>query len=377
MSVRLKVGSLEELLQISYGGELVVFVGAGVSIARPSSLMGFLTLQNEILWILHQELPVSLRNYYRLPHDEIASGAFYGTIASKVVGVPPEYVMELCRRGLECREEGSEHFALEPILAFGVAVPNANHLALAQLLSSKRVRAIFTTNFDTLIEQAYQMVQEETNKNELTVFRTLDEFSSTDGLPRGLYKLHGCVTVPSTIITSLNDVGRRAVQQKYEVLKTALKQYNVLFIGYRGADLDIFSVIASSPCRNIIWNTRTKKKIIDKVSIALSQRPSVIIEMDLNPLLAALSPQRPEAAEICRTEVSETVSMPSVLAKWAARSDKNSIRLILGDFWEFIGELPTARLFFRAGRLSSARNQDHALKNVFMAREAGLCYKLN
>ncbi len=372
----MREGSIKDVVKHVERRELVIFAGAGISIARPSSLVGFLDLQNEVLWALHRQLAAHLSRHYRDVYGEIRSKQLEGTVSTKASNVPPEYVMELCKRELECTTDDRRHFALEPILTFSKAVPNANHIALAGLLYTKQVRAVFTTNFDTLIEQAYALLRPSDSKRVLKVYKTLEDFSSARGFPRGLYKLHGCITEPNSIVTSLDDVGRRAVQQKYNSFKTALKRYVVLFIGYRGADLDIFGSLATSACRRIIWNTLSRDRIIDKMVALLRQKPSVILEMDLCEVLTELWPGTDHSYLEAPSGWDAEQDVSSLLAHWAEHADRNSIRLILGDFWDYIGERDIARKFYRSGRISAARKQDVALRNTFVAREAGLLYGL-
>lgn len=370
----MKDGSIQTVIERLTGEELVLFVGAAISNAKPSSLPGFLDLQNEMLWALHKALGSRFSQLYRDLYADIKSRQFINPASQSIVSVPPEYIMELGRQELDADGEQKEYFALEPVLGMERASPNHNHVVVAGLLASQTVKAVFTTNFDTLIEKAYALVQP-LAKEQLRVFKNLDDFSDISDLPRGLYKIHGCLSEPASIVTSLNDVGYRAVRQKYKSLSLALKNHSVLFIGYRGADLDVFSYLASVRCKELFWNDLNCNYVIKKIERVLTSQNARFIEGDLCSLLPQLwSP--PEGLSLeSKERVCANERIDRRLSRWAQNADKNSIRLLLGGFWEYVDNTENAQRFYRSGRVSSARRGMGELRNAFMGRSAALLYK--
>lgn len=111
---------------------------------------------------------------------------------------------------------------------------NANHRALAELARLGKLRAVVTTNFDTLIEQAFR---------DLGVPLDVYNLDPNDRriLPNpnrcDLYKVHGSVTNTSTLIDT--------VSQKLQALPLRIRSHlanlyaenHVLVLGYSGTDL--------------------------------------------------------------------------------------------------------------------------------------------
>jgi len=108
-------------------------------------------------------------------------------------------------------------------------------------------RAIFTTNYDTLIEQSYEI-----RKRELTVYRSNFDFS-----PRGdhtetkLFKIHGSIDQDivdghqSRIIISAEDydLAEKYREQLYDTLTLNATTANLLIIGHSFSDPDLKIVI--------------------------------------------------------------------------------------------------------------------------------------
>lgn len=369
---------LNEIVRHIECGELIFFVGAGISIAEPSCLIGFQDLQNEILWALHCQLKEELRTHYRKIYEDIQGRLYRLSLTKKVLDVPPEYIFELCKLDLEASKGDIPYFAQEPLNIFRNAIPNHNHLTLANLLITGSIPAVITTNFDTLIEQA-AMTSEQSKvcHQSIIVKKSLDDFNDKKQLNSNLIKLHGCISDPSSIITSLSDVGKRAALQKYDFLKDILQRYVVLFAGYRGADIDVFTYLAGSNIKKIIWNTRSGSKILDKINVLLQNTNSEILEIDLNILFKKLRNHLnlPEFKVSCNPDVIQRINMDPIF-DWAAYATSPSIILVLGDYWEYLGEWNIARQFFLIGEAEFSSKGDNYLENIFLSRQGALHYKL-
>ncbi len=87
---------------------------------------------------------------------------------------------------------------------YGLGKPNLNHYLIARLSLLGYCKVIITTNFDTLIEQAFK----EVNNSNIKVYKTQNEIRNIDFDYNGtiLIKIHGCVTSKRTIATTLNRV---------------------------------------------------------------------------------------------------------------------------------------------------------------------------
>ncbi|MGE3851500.1 MAG: SIR2 family protein, partial [Planctomycetota bacterium] len=214
------------------------------------------------------------------------------------------------------------------------AQPNASHKAIARLARVGRVRAIFTTNFDTYLERALQA-----EGVEYTRCVTDEEFESyyKAGMPGvGLLKLHGSVDVPDAIVYTASQYVHGAGFSEYEsrMLTTYLHENPVVFLGFSGWDFDHdsyrdFWAAAASSTRRILWNVRPGdttgpqvttllKNMDDRLQFISGELPNVLVDaariltLDVSDLEAPL----PAEAE---TQKEAGKKRRAFWAEWAAK----------------------------------------------------------
>ena len=115
--------------------------------------------------------------------------------------LPPEFVAELITNRI-----GESYF--EVLQALEGDTPNLVHLWLATLAKAGFIKSIITTNFDTLIERAFQVVGAPLRVFVESIDYEKSEFPDnfTDiaqESPCNLFKLHGTATKPKTCIDTL------------------------------------------------------------------------------------------------------------------------------------------------------------------------------
>jgi len=354
----------------------VFFTGAGISLAPPSNLIMFNQLQNEIIWALHQNLPEGLKQTYDVIYDEIRNKGKKSETANKFLNIPPEYIFELCKKGMLYENGTDAHYELKPLNAFRDAKPNLNHLHLTRFLLTGYTPAIFTTNFDLLIESGIDRLSRNINNCIRVNKRWRGEHFKNEEYSAGQYfKLHGCIEDPESIIVSLNDIGKRCTNQ-LPALKHYLENYHVFFAGYRGADLDIFIHLATIQCKGIIWNGYTEDAIIPKVRYLLEKQKATVIVGDVSDILNEISSN----IGLSQFSLDETQKYPKIdflneFNLWANKIEPISIITILGDLWEYIGEWDKALIFFRSGYNLTQKYYDKHTENVLLSRLASLFYK--
>jgi hypothetical protein len=205
---------------------LVVMAGAGVSMAPPTSLPGW--------WDAATAIATVLSN--RLARDEdkfktLASFVPRLEIRRREGRVPPEYQAQIIEE-----VAGIRYF--EGLQAFDVTCGNANHRAIAALAAAGRVKAVVTTNFDRLIEQALAR-----SRVPFTSFRFDQEFeavsarlgSASRELP--VIKIHGCVSMASSMIDTLKQ-RRRGRSATLQSCLDSLTPADWIFVGFSAADLE-------------------------------------------------------------------------------------------------------------------------------------------
>ncbi|MGX0083792.1 SIR2 family protein [Staphylococcus hominis] len=105
-----------------------------------------------------------------------------------------------------------------------------------KLLSTHSIAGIITTNYDTLIENLFNFITFKSQQELL--FHKNHEISE-------IYKIHGCVTDPSTIMINSDDYKVMNEKNKYLASKllTIFIEHPIIFIGYSINDEDIKNIL--------------------------------------------------------------------------------------------------------------------------------------
>jgi tetratricopeptide (TPR) repeat protein len=133
-------------------------------------------------------------------------------------------------------------------------VPNLNHKILAEMSANKSIRSIVSTNQDLHIEHAYTRLR---SRTPLSVCIKPSSFRLKSRL-RQLFKLHGSIDDPDSIIATLNQEGRGLEPSKAELLRELAENFPLIIAGYSGKDLDIKEVFMDIKPLEIIWISRKK-----------------------------------------------------------------------------------------------------------------------
>lgn len=240
-----KLDSLREWMvnQIEEG-EINIFVGAGVS--RNSLPLGSeLTKQIVELFLPHKEDPTIFDPY----------------ISSGILRL--EVTMQIARETFEDNRQ-----IMLPLLAFVKAKPNLNNYLLA--IAIRKGCAVFTTNWDILIEIAYLSFYHELPKVLVLEKDGSEMLGSSDArnLTGVLVKLHGSIArfvlqgnenpiifdTTDTIIAALNQVGRGLDDSKRILLHTFLKLKSTFVWGYSCMDdFDVFPALKIRDRKPFYW----------------------------------------------------------------------------------------------------------------------------
>ncbi len=373
----MKTITIDRIIELIEKRELVFFVGAGISIAKPSNLLNFIELQNKTIWALNHELPPNLRKYYEQIYYEIERGEVESTVGRKFLNIPPEYVYKLCKESLICKDSNNKNFSIEPLNIFRNAKPNKNHFTLAKLLLGKYIPTVFTTNFDLLIENSIQQLSKEEDSKIVKKWK-LDQFAIVDNSIPTFYKLHGCINDPSSIVISLDEIGKRCTSSKLTSLKYYLENYYTIFLGYKGADLDIFSYLATSRCKGIIWNTRSEESTLEKIKKLLKVKNGYFIIGDLCDIFETLMAK----FKFCQnnnigTEKSKNESGFDNFTRWSKNSEIYSKIVIIGDLWSYTEYWGKALEFYKFGWKWSKESNQKDIESIFIGRMASVFYKIN
>lgn len=198
-------------------GEVVVFAGAGISKDAPANIPDWNKYNNLLINEIGNIGSQFLEEPCNILGDEDYSQILSLTSLSDFIF---NYIA------------GESYFPLLKVL--DGAQPNSHHLLLASLAKEKKIRAIVTTNFDTLMEKAF-IIKE-------VPFKTYDsscDFRLENDLNAfPIYKIHGSVTNTKEAIDTVSQKIPGLSTEKREVLQNLLENNHFIFMGFSGADFD-------------------------------------------------------------------------------------------------------------------------------------------
>lgn len=210
-------------------GRLVVFVGAGVSMLPPTCLPSWWDVNRAVVTALVEQVSRIF------PTNAARSLGETVTARQKAGRLPPEYQAEIIAGRLP-------RGYFDVLRCLDSDQPNAAHDHLVALARTGRLRAIVTTNFDRVIESAFQqaavplVVCARPDAFAQLAARLPDTFKS--GEPCHLLKLHGSAEDPETVIDTLAQRKQGLPRATQAVLRHLLQTAYWLFLGYSGADLE-------------------------------------------------------------------------------------------------------------------------------------------
>jgi len=203
------------------------FVGAGISMIPPSCLPSW--------WQLNHIILDSLADESHSIVSEVKDLASLIKQREEEGKLPPEFVSEIITNRI-----GESYF--EVLKGLEGDAPNEAHLWLATLAKAGKLKAIITTNFDTLIERAFErmgvplkvLVDPEDFIEYITNQDFLDEINS----PCILVKLHGTASRPKTCVDTLAQRKQGLHPNITRFIDSIGLNTFWIILGYSGADLE-------------------------------------------------------------------------------------------------------------------------------------------
>lgn len=201
-----------EVVDALQSDRLVVFVGAGASVAAPSSLPPF------------KQLAIDLGRRARVEYHHEPIDRFLGELDGLI----------------------DVHNQVHELIARPDSRPNALHQAIVRLTTSRPESRIVTTNFDDHLRCAAKDMGVDLGSTYFAPALPLGaEF-------RGLVHLHGAVTQPpSNLVVTDRDFGRAYLTQGWATrfLRDLFVKYTVLFVGYSHTDPTVEYLSLGLPSR--------------------------------------------------------------------------------------------------------------------------------
>jgi hypothetical protein len=277
-------------------GDVVLFVGSGISIWPPSKIPTGLVLKRNLFERLcDHDL---LRWVYQAAFER---QEFFGRLGSAMFYVAPidePSPMSLKRMG-QAVGEIVDHFPLEILLekvnlyahrsawrrianVFYKKEANNIHRTIAALLANNLKRQlpasyILTTNFDILLEEALR----ERRQKYFSCF--LSEHYTDPQAKLGkvveIFKLHGSVKAQESLVMTM--IQEETSDDRVRALKPILEGRDLCFIGYSASDIDISRFLRGIDIKSIYWVVRDRsgyERLLrnDLVRSLLQERPCYV-----------------------------------------------------------------------------------------------------
>lgn len=196
-------------------GKVVVVAGAGISKDSPANLPSWWDYNIILLECIGQMGSKALGSNHNLLNMEIVKRGISVTSVS-------EFFVD--------RIAGENYYPLLSML--DGAQPNVHHFMLAQLFDLGIIHAIVTTNFDTLIEKAFEQ-----KKISFSVYNSpLDYYQEKDVNSCAIYKIHGSANKTEFAIDTIHQKLKGLSIEKKHILQKLFSENHILFVGFSGED---------------------------------------------------------------------------------------------------------------------------------------------
>lgn len=195
----------------------VIIAGAGISAASPSNLPSW--------WEYNKKLIAEIKEEALKLCPEAAD-------ILKCIDAENKLPVQCISQLVVSQGAGESYFPLLELL--DGTVPNANHFALVELARLGLLKAIVTTNFDTLIETAF--------RSEVvplyTAVQNHDYYEAAQITTCKLFKIHGSVHDNASLIDTVSQKAVGLSPEKRMILENIFSDSDIFVIGFSGADLD-------------------------------------------------------------------------------------------------------------------------------------------
>ena len=246
---------------------IAVFAGAGISKEAPSNLPSWWDYNKYVLEAIQKEASTVFTSDKPLYSSEKMLETLPVTSISDVLFTCG--MGEIYFNMVSCLE-GSR--------------PNMNHFILANMAKNGYLACIVTTNFDTLIEQAFDGLKVPykvlLNEEDYTI-DAREEICL-------IVKLHGSVNSTTSLIDTVTQKMKGLTARKKEILRAILCRYSTYVIGMSGEDLrfdlDYFQFISANTRHDITWVKHPKGRLSPMVNQLKKRINLLIVEEEIQTL---------------------------------------------------------------------------------------------
>jgi len=336
---------LLEIAQEIKKGNVIFFIGAGVSKNAPSNIPLSVEFNQAIVKKISEGLSVSIGKNDINRLSKIRLESFFSQLNSLLKGDVYQIVNSI--------KDTS---------------PNHIHYFISQLYRKGYLKKVLTTNFDCLVEKATQ--------SDYLVFHHPDDYKypvNNRSLLK-IFKLHGSIDVDitkmkSSIQISLQDVSKPIYSKKLDLLEKTIKSSHIVFIGYSGLDdFDIFPILLrTKSAYKYYWINHTENNsdrfINDNVKKIANRKTCHLLNINtttfINILAKSLDIQLPKTSNNNNNNVIKRIKKnvkQSVLY--------SSPNYIIGKLFSFIRDKDNCLKYYNYAIDKKELNDDYILRDM-------------
>lgn len=370
--------SADNLREILANQEAVLLCGAGISLDPPAGLPDWHLLRDRTI------RAVAMRHPPLVSQGEALAAIPMLALPGKR-GLTPEVVAS------EIAHSCAGYF--ESFRSLEDGTPNANHQWIAAAARAGFLRFVVTTNFDLFIERALEAM-----KVSFKVYRTIDEFDGFGDEREAqvhLLKLHGCLSVPSTITATVEQEAIGLDPAKARAMDRLLPSRWLVAWGYSGADLKIDldylrMVSQTDRASGFVWNLFARaghreepNPFVRQLADLYAQRAAIGYNV-VPDALAAIVPasEQPAALALDQEQRGSWQSrknerLGALLDDWAAgHVTPHAACVIVGDLLEHAGLWQAALSCFEEAEELARRAGDPAARETAVLNGSTLLIKV-
>lgn len=341
------------IAQLFRMGKPVIFYGSGINTLAPSHILCWKSLRDITLKSLAYRAGTEVDDI-----EELFEKPFCYDLSPEVIA---SYIAENAFGYFEAFRDVQR------------GSPNINHFYIAQMAKDRHISHIMTTNIDHFLEDALEEVEVS-----YKVYCANEEFKSFDFDDEDhfhLFKLHGCISDPQTILEFAAE-NYSLHYSKIKVLDFLLSSYRFLFLGYSGIDFQKdpdYLKMEQRKFKEIVWTALKEEHIPpqirnfaahsgDKTSIVLGALPQLFYES-----IAPKDHIKHENKEI--NNVCCDTFLEEMLNKWVLNSLRPEQCLyILGQLFQYTGNSKKALRYYEASKnIALQREQHQFVSKIFDA----------
>jgi len=162
--------------------------------------------------------------------------------------------------------------------------PSGAYLLLAHLIANEKIKNVFTTNFDDLLYDS--LIRYTDTKPKIYSHNEIAQYINTLGKRPNIIKLHGDFLFENIKNTELET--SRLWENMESKLEESLKNFDLIVIGYNGADSSVMDSLAKLKSNHygLIWCGRNPENLNWRVVEFINNTPnSFFVEIDTFELL--------------------------------------------------------------------------------------------